>query len=394
MTPSTTPPFPPDPTRPEPISDSPAVGAGIRTRGGHPEGISGSPAPGVGTPARGNRPEGISVSPAPGVGTPARGNRPEGISVSPAPGVGTPARGNRPEGISDNSAVGVVIPTRGDRAEWLRDAVRGVLAQEYVREVVVVADGVDAQTVAGQVAGLPVRVLPNRLSPGLPGARNTGVAACATDLVAFCDDDDVWLPGKLTAQVAAMAAAGAWFASCGIEVEYGGRLVPRLAGTGTVTADDLVRSRMVMVHSSTFLFRRGAIWVDESAPGGQNEDWDLALRAAKLRPIACADRPLVRVRWGRSHYVSRWPDRIAGLEWMLARHPELARDPRGGARVYGQLAFAHAALRRRRTAARWAARTIAARPAELRAPLALAVAAGLLPASAVLSLLHHRGRGI
>ncbi|MDA0632004.1 glycosyltransferase, partial [Nonomuraea sp. MCN248] len=232
-----------------------------------------------------------------------------------------------------DTSVGVVIPTRGDRAEWLREAVRGALDQEHVRDVVVVADGVDALAVADQVDGLPVRVLPNRLSPGLPGARNTGIAACATGLVAFCDDDDVWLPGKLAAQVAAMGA-GAWFAGCGIEVEYGGRVVPRTAGTATVTAADLVRSRMVMVHSSTFLFRRGAIWVDESAPGGQNEDWDLALRAAKRRPIACADRPLVRVRWGGSHYAARWADRIAGLEWMLARHPELAEDPRGAARVY------------------------------------------------------------
>lgn len=291
-------------------------------------------------------------------------------------------------------SVGVVIPTRGDRGDWLREAVRGALAQEYAGEldVVVVADGADVRVVARQVAALPVRVLPNRFSPGLPGARNTGIAACDTDLIAFCDDDDVWLPGKLAAQVAAMDG-GAWFASCGIEVEYGGQVVPRLAGTDTVTADDLVRSRMVMVHSSTFLFRRGTIQVDEGAPRGQNEDWDLALRAAKRHPLACADRPLVRVRWGGSHYVSRWSDRIAGLEWMLSRHPELACDPRGAARVYGQLAFAHAALRRRRTAVRWAARTLSTRLAEPRAALALAVALGL-PAPTVLSLLHHRGRGI
>jgi glycosyltransferase involved in cell wall biosynthesis len=292
------------------------------------------------------------------------------------------------------TSVGVVIPTRGDRPAWLREAVQGALAQDHpgVRDVVVVADGIDPGAVAEQVTGLPVRVLANRLSPGLPGARNTGIAACDTDLVAFCDDDDVWLPGKLTAQLAAMGPA--WFATCGIEVCYGDRVVPRLAGSPTVTAAGLVRSRMVMVHSSTFLFRRGAIWVDESAPGGHNEDWDLALRAAKRHPLACADRPLVRVRWSGSHYAARWRDRVAGLEWMLARHPELGRDRRGAARVYGQVAFAYAALGRRRDAARWAGRTVAARPAEPRAALALAVASGLCPADAVVRLLHRRGRGI
>ncbi|MGI5286816.1 glycosyltransferase family 2 protein [Nonomuraea polychroma] len=317
-------------------------------------------------------------------------------------------------------SVGVVIPTRGDRPGPLREAVEAVLAQDYPGElsVAVVADGTTvpgadasdgvcerecaemclevARQVDGAVAGERhrTRVLLNTRTPGLPGARNTGIAACDTDLVAFCDDDDVWLQGKLTAQVRALCDDGGEFASCGIAVEYGRRRVARLAGACSITTDDLVRSRMVMVHSSTFLFERGALWADESAPAGQNEDWDLALRAAKRRPIAHVDRPLVRVRWGGSHYVARWADRIAGLDWMLARHPELAVDPRGAARVYGQLAFSHAALGHRREAARWAVRTFAARLTEPRAPIALAVAAGLVSAPTVLTMLHNRGHGI
>ncbi|MBG0819257.1 glycosyltransferase family 2 protein [Planomonospora sp. ID91781] len=311
-------------------------------------------------------------------------------------------------------SVGVVIPTRGDRPDQLRAATCAALAQDYPGsvEIVIVVDGGDPSRVAGQVADLlagrspavrgetppperGVRVLANRFTPGLPGARNTGIAALGTDLVAFCDDDDRWLPGKVDAQVAAVEAApGAEFASCAIEVEYGSRRVPRLAGTCRVTREQLVRSRMVMVHSSTFLFRRGALWVDESAPGGQNEDWDLALRAAGRHPIVHVDRPLVRVRWGGSMYATRWADRIAGLEWMLARHPDLAVDPRGAARIYGQLAFHHAALGRRREAGRWAWRAFTARRGEPRAPIALAVALGLVPAQAVLSRLHHHGHGI
>ncbi|MFC4058457.1 glycosyltransferase family 2 protein [Planomonospora corallina] len=309
-------------------------------------------------------------------------------------------------------SVGVVIPTRGHRPGQLRAATCAALAQDYPGsvEIVIVADGADPSQVAGQVADLPagratevrgqepprgVRVLPNRLTPGLPGARNTGIAALGTDLVAFCDDDDQWLPGKVAAQVAALEAEpGAEFSSCSIEVEYGSRRVPRLAGTHRVTRQQLVRSRMVMVHSSTFLFRRGTLWVDESAPAGQNEDWDLALRAAARRAIVHVDRPYVRVRWGGSAYATRWADRIAGLEWMLARHPDLAVDPRGAARIYGQLAFHHAALGRRREAGRWAWRAFTARHGEPRAPIALAVATGLVSAQAVLSRLHHRGHGI
>ncbi|GAA4597735.1 hypothetical protein GCM10023194_73400 [Planotetraspora phitsanulokensis] len=301
--------------------------------------------------------------------------------------------------------MGVVIPTRGDRPDSLAAAVAGVLDQAYGRrlQVVVVVDAPDVsvEQVAGQLGSVissprgSVRILPNRQRPGLPGARNSGIAALETELVAFCDDDDLWLPGKLASQAAALAEEPeADFASCAIEVEYGARRVARLAGTARVTREHLTRSRMMMVHSSTFLFRRGSIWVDESAPGGQNEDWDLALRAAWRHPIVHVDRPLVRVRWGASQYVTKWADRIAGLDWMLARHPELAADARGAARIYGQLAFSHAALGHRREAARWALRAFAARRGEPRAAVALAVAGRLISASAVLSLLNARGHGI
>ncbi|GLW07294.1 hypothetical protein Misp01_24240 [Microtetraspora sp. NBRC 13810] len=294
-----------------------------------------------------------------------------------------------PVGMWGETAGGSLRETAGgSRGE----AAGGSLGEGVGRVAEQVADVVAGGCPPGRGA---VRVVANRFRPGLPGARNTGIAALTTDFVAFCDDDDAWLPGKLTAQLAALSARpGAEFASCAITVEYRSRSVTRLAGKDVITSTDLSRSRMVMVHSSTFLFRRGALWADETAPNGQNEDWDLALRAAKRHPIAHVDRPLVRVRWGASDYVTRWGDRIAGLEWMLARHTELAVDPRGAARIYGQLAFHHAALGRRREAVRWAARACAARPAEPRAPLALAVAAGLLSAQGVLSLLHTRGHGI
>ncbi|MBP2707214.1 glycosyltransferase family 2 protein [Microbispora sp. RL4-1S] len=301
-------------------------------------------------------------------------------------------------------SVGVVVPTRGDRPGTLAAALTGVFGQAYEGrvEVIVVVDGgrralCDAVRAAGvpREAAADVLVLPNRRTPGLPGARNTAIEALGTDLVAFCDDDDLWLPGKLAAQVAALARRPeADFASCSVEVEYGSRRTPRLAYTDQVTREHLTRSRMMMVHSSTFLFRRGAIWVDESAPGGQNEDWDLALRAAWRHPIVHVDRPLVRIRWGASHYADRWADRIAGLEWMLARHPELSADSRGVARVFGQLAFSHAALGRRGEAARWALRAAAARVSEPRAALALAVACGLVSPATVVRALNARGHGI
>jgi glycosyltransferase involved in cell wall biosynthesis len=300
----------------------------------------------------------------------------------------------------DWPSVGVVLPTH-DRPAQLRAAVTAVLAQDYPGQLSAVIVHDRSEPDSSLADGDRVRVLANTRTPGLAGARNTGVLAAGTELVAFCDDDDQWLPGKLRAQVEALRAVpGADFATCGIIVESGGRSSPRLAGRDAVTYDDLLRSRLVMVHSSTYLARRAALLdgiglLDENIPGSQNEDWDLALRAARRHPIVCVDRPLVRVYWGEASYFARqWETQAAALQWMLERHPDIAGCRVGAARVYGQLAFAYACLGQRAAAWRWARRALRYNWHERRVPFALAVALGMVSGAGVLNRLHAHGHGI
>jgi glycosyltransferase involved in cell wall biosynthesis len=304
--------------------------------------------------------------------------------------------------MTDWPAVGVVLPTR-DRPAELKAALDSVLAQDYPGHlaVVVVYDQSDPDPALADGGRANVTVLGNARTPGLAGARNTGILALDTDLVAFCDDDDDWLPGKLTAQVAALQGRpGAEFASCGIMVDSGGRLSPRLAGADEVRYGDLLRSRMVMVHSSTFLVRRDALLdgiglLDESIPGSQNEDWDLALRAARRAPIVQVDRPLTRVRWGGgSYFDQQWESKAESLQWMLERHPDIAACRPGAARVSGQIAFAYACLGKRREAARWAGRAARRNWHERRVLVSIAVAAGAVSGEGVIRRLHARGHGI
>jgi glycosyltransferase involved in cell wall biosynthesis len=310
--------------------------------------------------------------------------------------------------VNDYPSVGVVVPTRGSRRE-LRDAVAAVLAQDYPGELrlAVVVDGHETSHQCERERGLGLasderlKVMANARTPGLAGARNTGVLALETDLVAFCDDDDQWLPGKLRAQVDALRLRPqAEMASCGIVVEYRGQSKPRLVGRDAVSYDDLLRSRMVMVHSSTYLLWRDALverigLADETIPHGQSEDWDLALRAARRTHIVFVDRPLVRVHWGESSYfAAQWETRAEGLLWMLRRHPDLARSHVGAARVYGQLAFSYACLGRRRDAWLWTRRALRRNWHERRVPVALAVAAGLVSGDTVLRGLHSLGHGV
>lgn len=296
----------------------------------------------------------------------------------------------------------VVIPTR-DRPVLVREAVESVLAQDYAGhvEVVVVHDRSTPDSSLTGSAERPVRVVTNERAPGLCGARNTGILLVDTDLVAFCDDDDAWHPKKLSRQVPHLVASpGAEMSTTAITVVHEGSRTVRLAGSGRVRHEDLVRSRMAMLHSSTFLFRRFALvdglgLLDEGIPGGQNEDWELLLRASRRHDIAHLDEALVSVRWGRASFFARqWQGRIDSLTWLLDRYPEIARHPVGGPRVTGQLAFGLACLGRRREAVVTARKTWRRRPQEWRAPTALLVASGLVTGEQVLNLLHRFGRGV
>ncbi|MFC0005284.1 glycosyltransferase family 2 protein [Micromonospora siamensis] len=304
----------------------------------------------------------------------------------------------------NHPSVSVVVPTR-DRPELLRAAVAAILAQEHPGEVevVVVYDQSEPDRSLTELSrpGRTVQVITNGRTAGLAGARNSGVLAATGELVAFCDDDDEWLPGKLAAQVAALAAAPeAEFVSCGIRVRYDGNTVDRVLDRDRVTLDALLRDRMTELHPSTFLIRASALrdgfgLVDEEIPGSYAEDYEFLLRAARSAPLVNLRTPYVLVRWHkRSYFAQRWDTISEALQWLLERYPEFAGQPAGQARVTGQIAFARAASGDRKGALSWAGRTIRSNPREPRAYLALAVAGKVVGADAVLRTLHKRGRGI
>ena len=105
--------------------------------------------------------------------------------------------------VEENDAVSVVISAT--RAEHLPDALESVLAQSLsLKHLIVVDDnsrGDDILDVWRRYRAFPGMKYLRRKTPGSAGsARNEGFKHVDAKYVCFLDDDDIFLPGKISAQ--------------------------------------------------------------------------------------------------------------------------------------------------------------------------------------------------
>ncbi|MDD5216878.1 MAG: glycosyltransferase family A protein [Candidatus Omnitrophica bacterium] len=99
-----------------------------------------------------------------------------------------------------NPLVSVIVPVfNGER--YLADALRSVFAQSYKKyEVIVVDDGSTDQSVAVAKTFRKARFF-RQEHQGAAKARNLAIAKSKGQILAFLDQDDLWLPEKLKIQV-------------------------------------------------------------------------------------------------------------------------------------------------------------------------------------------------
>jgi glycosyltransferase involved in cell wall biosynthesis len=201
--------------------------------------------------------------------------------------------------------VSVVVPVH-DGEEHVADALASVLAQTVDDlELIVVDDGSTdgtAEVVAGFTDSRVVVV--RQENRGLPAARNAGIGVARGEAIAFLDHDDVWLPGKLAAQLELLDRCEACCAQFE-EVDEELRTVLRWDELADrypferVDARVLVeRGNLVAGSGSAVLARTAAVreagGFDERLVAA--EDLDLWYRLARRQPIERVQVVLVRIR--------------------------------------------------------------------------------------------------
>jgi glycosyltransferase involved in cell wall biosynthesis len=290
--------------------------------------------------------------------------------------------------------VSVVIPCfRGER--FIGDAIASVLSQEGAEvEVVVVDDGSpDASAdVVEAIDDSRVRLLRHDRNRGIAAARNTGLGAVSGELVAFLDQDDLWLPGRLSAQLGELdrlAAGGVRLVFCDVvnRDQSGRQWRARARVPRRVHALDekALLARLVaghFVNLGSALVERSLVEAagrfDESIRGG-SDDFDIMLRLAQRTRFAHVARTLFVHRiheWNYTDSQRMTDESLAAIDRVEARHPELRRAARigRGRMVYRRAADLQVAGERRRAAADYR-RALAHWPLQPRAWLGLALCA-------------------
>ena len=198
--------------------------------------------------------------------------------------------------------ISVIIPI-WNRAHSAGKAIESALSQAlptgHRLEIIVVDDGSsDQPEVALTRFGERIRLVRHPNNLGAAAARNTGCEAADGEYIALLDSDDVWLPGKLAAQIAFMDGGGFEVSCTAYELGQGPDkfIVSPGYRTGPLFQADLVWGCFVS-PGSTLLCRR-AIFREVGALDTslrRFEDWDWLLRLTRTRPLGFLAEPLARV---------------------------------------------------------------------------------------------------
>ena len=219
------------------------------------------------------------------------------------------------DSFSGNEKVSVALCTYNG-APFLLEQLHSIAGQTLKAAEIIVCDDASSDNTAEMIkhfaasCAIPVRLFENASNIGVMANYSKAVELCRGSYIALCDQDDVWIPGKLEQSVEAMAGA----------VGKHGKDMPLLVHTdltlvnerGEVIASSFLKYQRLVhleedplkrlitqnyVTGSTILINRPLAREALPVPKGAiMHDWWLALVAAAVGKIMFVPRPTVLYR--------------------------------------------------------------------------------------------------
>lgn len=219
----------------------------------------------------------------------------------------TPPCDSAVNSANHNPLVSIVVPTYNRRA-MLGETLASIFNQTFCDFELIVVDNMSQDGTADYVQGLQdkrVQYYRNENHGVIAVNRNFGIRKAMGKYVAFCDDDDLWLPEKLKKQIGVFEAVGISVVATNYE-PFGDVQVLRknIAIKSSDAYRDYAYAEILLglnpIISSSVIVKRECLLecggFDESADFRFIEDWELWLRLSVLGKIRVLAEPLLRYR--------------------------------------------------------------------------------------------------
>ncbi|MBR8806253.1 glycosyltransferase family 2 protein [Porphyromonas levii] len=207
--------------------------------------------------------------------------------------------------------VSVIIPTYG-RSDFLHKAVHSVLEQSYSEIELIIVDDNGAGTpnqrsneqFIKDLNSAMVSYIPLPQNRGGSHARNVGAFHSSGDFICFLDDDDEFLPEKISKQVELLSKRSDFVACYTNHIRINHVTNKRYATNSRMQGDlrkALLLFQVDLCGGSTLMVRRTAFNELEGFVENlkRNQDYEFVTRLSHLGPIGVVEEPLTIINTHR-----------------------------------------------------------------------------------------------